>query len=102
MEIKTHCEKNLDFIKSALKDVTCVSALTFSYNPKDLKFIHHITDEANLHQVKRQGCECVCVCPQQKSGQDMQHHTALERVIRARMLFPLRPEIDPIFLTQTH
>lgn len=28
-------------------------ALTFSYNPKDLKFIHHITDVRNLHQVKR-------------------------------------------------
>lgn len=28
-------------------------ALTLSYNPKDLKFIHHITDVRNLHQVKR-------------------------------------------------
>ncbi len=27
--------------------------LTLSYNPKDLKFIHHITDVRNLHEVKR-------------------------------------------------
>lgn len=26
--------------------------LTFTYNPKDLKFIHHITNVRNLHQDK--------------------------------------------------
>lgn len=35
------------------KDKVCLCVLTFTHNPKDFKFIHHITDVREFHEVKR-------------------------------------------------
>lgn len=35
------------------KDKVCRRVLTFTHNPKDFKFIHHITDVREFHEVER-------------------------------------------------
>lgn len=35
------------------KGKVCLCVLTFTHNPKDFKFIHHITDVREFHEVKR-------------------------------------------------
>lgn len=53
VENKLSSKQIIKFSLSIYRMLLAEDALTLSYNPKDLKFIHHITDVSNLHQVKR-------------------------------------------------